>query len=467
MCAAHRSRKRSDWADLPDLVFDKVLEQLRCDRGASATFRSVCKKWQEVHDSALEGLRVKRVPADWIVGNRLGGVKKLNLRGCDGLSDQTIGTLGSLSRLTHLELFDCKISDDHIAVLAPRLTSLTHLNLGSCSALTDEGVRALAPRTLLEKLSIANCLVTDDGIRSLAKSNTALTSLNLANCKAVTADGLQALASLTALTKLDLSFRTLTHEELGALSSIHSLNNLDLFVCGLERYDWGNYVVTPIHKVTSLNLSCSREISDEGLEKLLAYFPALGCLLLDGCTALTDKGIKNLAALTSLTTLNLSHCRSVTDVGVRSLASLSQLRTLELDSGCWSWKPEGLSALACLTSLTALNMTNCCRAFTHEGVLALCSLQSLTSLKLTASLESLDMLVGRNKCQVATCGGMRVFGIDLKSFKKAADGTDAAPLTILTCVDKTSRRRIVVKHRHWLCTLVEKGILVFPSCEDC
>lgn len=458
-----RVAEQSEWAFLPELVVERVLKQLQWDRSASAAFRKVCRRWQEVHDGLLVGLRVKSVPEAWRLGRRLGGVRKLDMRSCVGVSDQTISTLASITHLTDLELYDCKITDVHIRMIAPKLINLAHLDLSNCTTVTDEGVRALSPLSSLKSLSLANCEeVTDEGVRAIAFSHAALTRLNLANCKAITTDGLRALATLTTLGKLDLSFRKVTVEDLAVLALVHSLTSLDLFACRVETCQGKPAAaLTPLHSLTGLNVSCSRELTDEGLKTLVVFFPALTQLRMDGCSAVTSSGVKALTTLSSLHTLNLSHCRAISEAGVGLLAGCKGLRSLDLVSSCWNLGDcKNMAALASLTNLTALNLQKCCRAFTYEGMRALASLSSLTSLKLSASLPALEIIERRNKCKTVACGELRVFGLDMKCSNEAT----LPPVTKLTCVDNS--RRTMVQYSHGLGALMDKGILCFSGCRQ-
>jgi hypothetical protein len=38
------------WAELPEHVFEAVVEHLQRDRGVSAVLRRVCQAWREAHD---------------------------------------------------------------------------------------------------------------------------------------------------------------------------------------------------------------------------------------------------------------------------------------------------------------------------------------------------------------------------------------------------------------------------------
>lgn len=99
--------------------------------------------------------------------------------------------------------------------------------------------------------------------------------------------------------------------------------------------------------------------ADEAEEKAIAFVKKLGGTLtrddkaprkpvvtvdLRNHTAVTDAGVKELAALKGLTTLDLTYCRQVTDAGVKELAALKGLTTLNL-FGCQKVTDAGVKEL--------------------------------------------------------------------------------------------------------------------------
>ena len=78
-------------------------------------------------------------------------------------------------------------------------------------------------------------------------------------------------------------------------------------------------------------------------------------LRLQGCTHVTDVGVRELRGLTELTTLSLNGCSHVTDVGLQHLSSLSALTELYLYISVYgtSTTQTGRNALkAALSALT-------------------------------------------------------------------------------------------------------------------
>jgi hypothetical protein len=225
----------SAWTELPEYVFEAVVEHVQGDREASASFRRVCHAWREAHDRLLTVLKPNSAPPDVHVWKKFGGVKTLHLNAYF-VNDDAVRTLAPLSFLSSLSLGDYVFEDDSEIVplvtdegmraLSP-LTTLTCLDLGGCQWVTDEGVRALAPLTSLINLNLGCCVKTVEGVRVLARL-TSLTNLNLEGCN-MTDEGVRALSPLTALISLNLSFSSprMTDEGVRALSPLTALTSLE------------------------------------------------------------------------------------------------------------------------------------------------------------------------------------------------------------------------------------------------
>jgi hypothetical protein len=229
------------WTELPDYVFEAVVEHLEGDKKESANFRLVCHAWREAHARLVSVLKPNGAPADANVWKTFGGVKTVDLN--------------------EFSVEEITMTDGQLRGLAP-LTGLTSLNLGSsglswgsCVGVTDEGVRALAPLTGLTDLNLGGCdLLTDEGVKALTPL-TGLTYLNLGGCDSVTAEGLRALSLLTGLTSLDLcGCDSVTDEGMRALAPLTGLTDLDLGSCYKVTAE-GLRALAPLTGLTSLNLS--------------------------------------------------------------------------------------------------------------------------------------------------------------------------------------------------------------------
>eukprot|EP00242_Pyramimonas_sp_CCMP2087_P005258 CAMPEP_0198199288 /NCGR_PEP_ID=MMETSP1445-20131203/2601_1 /TAXON_ID=36898 /ORGANISM="Pyramimonas sp., Strain CCMP2087" /LENGTH=252 /DNA_ID=CAMNT_0043869083 /DNA_START=855 /DNA_END=1613 /DNA_ORIENTATION=- len=188
------------WTELPEYVFEAVVEHVQGDREVSANFRYVCHAWREAHDRLVTVLKPSGAPPDASIWKKFGGVKTVVLKGYFVKDDDLRGLTPLAATLTSLDLQHCyDITNKGVKALAP-LTAITSLDLTGCSRVTDMGIRALAPLTALTSLNLFRCFkVTDKGLRALAPF-TALTSLNLGYCEGVSNEGMRALlASRTGI----------------------------------------------------------------------------------------------------------------------------------------------------------------------------------------------------------------------------------------------------------------------------
>lgn len=82
-----------------------------------------------------------------------------------------------------------------------------------------------------------------------------------------------------------------------------------------------------------LVLSGNPELTDAGLETLLAALPELERLDLTRLDAITDRGVRAIARHGRLRELVLDYARGVTSEGLLALAELKQLEVLYLRGG--------------------------------------------------------------------------------------------------------------------------------------
>ena len=99
----------------------------------------------------------------------------------------------------------------------------------------------------------------------------------------------------------------------------------------------------------------------------MAELKALECLILRGCSLITDEGLRAVAELKCLTVLDLDGCSLVMDVGVRAVAGLPHLT--ELYPYNTSVTDAGLQHLTSLRNLSHLNLNYCNTSATAEEAL--------------------------------------------------------------------------------------------------
>ena len=139
-----------------------------------------------------------------------------------------------------------------------------------------------------------------------------------------------------------------------------------------------------VHDAMVTRLVLSPQTTDEAVGKLVRRFPTVVSLEFKGgygpTKALTDKGLRAVRSLASLTFLDLSYCGYITDEGMRAVvSSCTALKTIAL-CACNKVTDEGVRAVSSLPALTFLDLAY--SKVTDVGVRALSSLPALTSLDL-------------------------------------------------------------------------------------
>ena len=200
-------------------------------------------------------------------------LRTLILRGCRLFWTGTLlATLGTLTELRRLDLFDCGssspmygITDDSLARLGT--STLTDLDLGRCGV-SDAGVMALnCPG--LQRLGLETSPdVTNNGIAAVAEKFSDLQELNVAFCENIN-DG--ALMALKNLTRLDMAGCNITDR--GVIAVARNCPDLEV-----------------------LNLWDCTNITDAGVRALSRGCPALYWLNLEGCMEVTDAVKDDLAS---------------------------------------------------------------------------------------------------------------------------------------------------------------------------
>jgi hypothetical protein len=128
----------------------------------------------------------------------LHSLKRLDLSGCDAVTDASVVELKALMELEELDLTLCMFISDASLEALTGLPKLRRLSLHGCYDITDQGLVALARSQSLEKLILWACeKLTDRGIESLAKLPT-LRHLELPEFALISDVGLMALSDNAA-----------------------------------------------------------------------------------------------------------------------------------------------------------------------------------------------------------------------------------------------------------------------------
>ena len=176
-----------------------------------------------------------------------------------------------------------------------------------------------------------------------------------------------------------------------------------------------------IHDAMVTRLVLRYQTTDEAVGMLVLRFPAVVSVEVKGgpfqTAALTDKGLRAVSSLASLTFLDLSWCRNVTDEGMRAVRNCTALKSLNL-FWCDKVTDEGMRAVSSLPALTFLDIS-CCNNVANEGLRALSNCTTLTELSLRfcdkvmdegvralSSLPALTSIDLRN-CNTVTAAGVQ------------------------------------------------------------
>ncbi len=171
-------------------------------------------------------------------------------------------------------------------------------------------------------------------------------------------------------------------------NSTSRFSQLDLYYSANDALLFSLFTNAHYSKITSINLTGCRAITDQGLRVLP---PSLVSLQLGDCLQITDQGLKELPKLTNLKSLDLSSCSNITDIGIALLTSCINITSLDL-SRCRGLTDQGLKELSKLSNLESLDL-KWCRGISDGGVLQFAHHRKLTSLILADDNQVTDQVV--------------------------------------------------------------------------
>lgn len=242
--------------------------------------------------------------------------------------------------------------------------------------ISDSGVVGISNLKYLSVLSINYSSITNQGILEISTMIN-ITSLKTSTCINISEDGFYCLKNLSNLVVLNISCCSLSDRVLNHLSSLTKLIYLNLCsssnindngvmhlsnLISLEYLNLSDsritnlYFLTPLQKITSLNLSCCSFLQDNSDFSSISYLTNMTLLDLSSCHLLADISINYLKNLTNLTSLNLEGLSMLT-----SLSHLDLLVNLEyLNLLCCSWIPDNeMITISYLTKLKDLYLEEC------------------------------------------------------------------------------------------------------------
>jgi len=273
---------------------------------------------------------------------RLMSLESLNLSGCQGIRDEALAALKALSGLKRLNLREIsEITDAGLAEL-PALPNLVSLELSHNWKVTDEGMRHVGQIKTLKDFFLHQVgTVSDAGIAHLTGIN-ALESLWMGWNKAVTSQSLASVAQLASLRKLEIGgWDKLNGAAFAHLAALPNLESLMLPRVKISAGEDGSRLgrLRDFHHIKRLGMSFE-DVTSEDLEALasLTTLEELTVWFMSGGVEISS--LPKLSALKELSLIG-------TDLDEKQFACLERLtslRKLRLEFVCI--EPEGIRHFA-------------------------------------------------------------------------------------------------------------------------
>ncbi|KAK2466064.1 hypothetical protein APHAL10511_001706 [Amanita phalloides] len=254
-------------------------------------------------------------------------VRHLVLQQVGHITDNELASV--IGACTHLESAVLSgipdLSDRTLILLAKTATDLQGINLNSCTHITDDGVLALTAQPLpLQWVRLNGAVnLTDQSVLAITTALSRLVELELCDLPLITPVSTSSVwTQLRKLRVLRLARCPLLTDVASPPASgrrpeaEESLEGLAL------RYDADSLRVLDLTRC---------KITDESVERIVAYAPKIQNLILTGCDQLTDRALDNICRLgDNLDVLSMSHVTEITDAAVVRLArSCPKLRGVD------------------------------------------------------------------------------------------------------------------------------------------
>lgn len=114
--------------------------------------------------------------------------------------------------------------------------------------------------------------------------------------------------------------------------------------------------ISEMQKLTTLRLLSCQHVTAAGISNLRNR--SLTALYVGNSGQLADEWLRKAADMPHLTSLDVAHASGVTNGGLRALAQSKSLRHVGLD-GCWALGDEGVAELAAIDELRSLRLQGC------------------------------------------------------------------------------------------------------------
>jgi hypothetical protein len=136
MASSSREPQPEGWDELPEMLFQRVMEKMGWARSDSAAVRLVSRRWRAMHDKNCKRLTCRPGVTDEAFISLLGRMPALtclNVGWVKSLTADGLRAVGSLTNLTNLYFISCDKVTDAVLRDLRGLTALRLLHLHDTS----------------------------------------------------------------------------------------------------------------------------------------------------------------------------------------------------------------------------------------------------------------------------------------------------------------------------------------------
>ena len=239
----------------------------------------------------------------------------------DSLLFSMISSRSSTLHICKLNLSGCEAVTNVGCSYISHLKNLTKLSIGGCNKIDDEGLSYLLNLTEISHLEVDDTSITNNGLHSIVFHFKKLVYLNIADCEFITDDGLNSFRMLNNLLHLNISgCPNMTDVSLAYVCGNSDSMLLELLLEGTNITDNGLKNIFNLRSLRILNMANCHQITDKGLGYLTKNLN-LTYLDLFCCYKITDYGLSQIALLPKLEKLDIRMCPEITSHGLSVLSS--------------------------------------------------------------------------------------------------------------------------------------------------
>ncbi len=289
---------------------------------------------------------------DFALFGRLSDLKKLQIYNCRFLNSEMAAQISGLKELKSLALTNTVIDDAAVDMIVKSFPNLLDLDLSSNANMSGQILKPISTLKNLQNLTLVQNRLNEIGTRKLSKLQD-LRSLDLrGNTQAgdmtleilsglpklkalkhrstVVSDyGMEQLSKSTSIENMLIQDFAITNASGKHLAKLKALSQLEIFRC----QGFGSQGVLDLKglNLQRLTLRDLPTIDDSALS-LLKDLPKLKKLFLHELSGVTDVGLKNLEAASSIELLDIWSVPQMTDESIDVIAKLPNLKELTVRS---------------------------------------------------------------------------------------------------------------------------------------